>query len=143
MYSMLRDGFFHNDGAIASDHSESSLGAPPLAPEQVNVMSRRVTPSTYASPYNSKRWRTERLEHLRNEPFCRFCAEQGRMIPAAVIDHIKPWRGDLSLFWNRANWQSLCKTCHDGAKQRFEKSGHLIGSNAAGMPLDPNHLWNK
>lgn len=31
---------------------------------------------------------------------------------ATELDHIKPHRGDLQLFHNRANWQALCKTCH-------------------------------
>ena len=36
------------------------------------------------------------------------------MISAAVIvDHIKPHRGDKVLFWDRNNWQPLCKMHHD------------------------------
>ena len=30
-----------------------------------------------------------------------------------VIDHIIPHRGDPILFWDRSNWQPLCKDCHD------------------------------
>jgi 5-methylcytosine-specific restriction endonuclease McrA len=107
-----------------------------------SIHQRIVKAPNRASPYNTKRWRVERLDHLRSEPFCRFCAEQGRKIPATVVDHIQPWRGNLTLFWDRTNWQSLCKSCHDGAKQRLERSGHLVGSDASGMPLDPAHHWN-
>lgn len=32
---------------------------------------------------------------------------------ANVVDHIKPHRGDKVLFWDSANWQPLCKECHD------------------------------
>jgi len=32
---------------------------------------------------------------------------------ATVVDHIKPHRGDKTLFWERSNWQALCKQCHD------------------------------
>ena len=31
----------------------------------------------------------------------------------AVVDHIIPHKGDKVLFWDRSNWQPLCKTCHD------------------------------
>jgi 5-methylcytosine-specific restriction enzyme A len=30
-----------------------------------------------------------------------------------VVDHIIPHRGDMTLFWNRKNWQAMSKTCHD------------------------------
>jgi 5-methylcytosine-specific restriction endonuclease McrA len=46
--------------------------------------------------------------------------------PAAnspVVDHIRPHRGDLSLFWDEANLQALCKRCHDTEKQSQERSG--------------------
>jgi len=31
--------------------------------------------------------------------------------PATQTDHVVPHRGDRALFWNVANWQSLCHTC--------------------------------
>lgn len=30
-----------------------------------------------------------------------------------MVDHITPHKGDRGLFWDRNNWQALCKTCHD------------------------------
>jgi len=62
--------------------------------------------------------------------------------PARIVDHIRPHRGDLGLFWDSNNWQSLCWTCHSSTKQRSEKSGHLRGSDVHGQPLDPAHAWN-
>ncbi|WP_390622926.1 HNH endonuclease [Ralstonia syzygii] len=35
------------------------------------------------------------------------------MVPATVVDHIVPHKGDQHLFWRRSNWQALCKACHD------------------------------
>jgi len=32
---------------------------------------------------------------------------------ATVVDHITPHKGDNDLFWDRANWQSLCESCHN------------------------------
>ena len=47
----------------------------------------------------------------------------------------------MTKFWDSANWQSLCKTCHDSIKQRMEKSGVVEGCDVNGIPLDPNHPW--
>jgi len=56
-----------------------------------------------------------RTAFLRDHPLCtgRACVENGRVTPATVVDHKTPHRGDMALFWDRSNWQSLCKTCHD------------------------------
>jgi 5-methylcytosine-specific restriction protein A len=32
---------------------------------------------------------------------------------AQVVDHAIPHHGDVAVFWNPNNWQSLCKCCHD------------------------------
>ncbi|MCA0996301.1 HNH endonuclease signature motif containing protein [Alloyangia pacifica] len=40
--------------------------------------------------------------------------------PATVVDHIIAHRGDMTLFWDKANWQPLCKSCHNREKQRQE-----------------------
>lgn len=34
------------------------------------------------------------------------------MVLATVVDHKRPHRGDLQLFWDRNNWQGLCEDCH-------------------------------
>lgn len=47
----------------------------------------------------------------------------------------------MALFWDRANWQSLCKQCHDSAKQAAERSGIIRGCDLSGIPLDNNHSW--
>ena len=38
---------------------------------------------------------------------------QSEVVAAVVVDHIWPHKGDRALFWDRGNWQSLCKACHD------------------------------
>lgn len=59
------------------------------------------------------RWRKARQMYLNRNPLCVMCREEGRLTPATVVDHIKPHRGDKTLFWDEDNWQSLCKQCHD------------------------------
>ena len=91
--------------------------------------------------YSTAGWQALRGQQLRLEPTCRLCRQAGRVTPATVADHITPHRGDRARFFDPANLQSLCKTCHDGAKQRLEKSGHLKGSGLDGLPLDGTHPW--
>lgn len=62
--------------------------------------------------YNSK-WRRLSKAYLRKHPMCVKCMAKGRYIPATVVDHIQPHRGDEKLMWNQDNWQALCKPCHD------------------------------
>jgi len=40
-------------------------------------------------------------------------AAEGKIVPATVVDHIIPHRGDQKLFWDQTNWEALCKECHD------------------------------
>ena len=83
-----------------------------------------------------------RYHQLSNHPLCAMCAKLGKITPATIADHIKAHRGDEELFFDGENLQSLCKTCHDGAKQQMEKSGTLRGCGLDGLPLDANHHWN-
>ena len=62
--------------------------------------------------YNAE-WRKARLAFLKHNPLCAKCLSEGRYIPATVVDHIIPHRGDKKLFWDKDNWQPLCKSCHD------------------------------
>jgi 5-methylcytosine-specific restriction enzyme A len=59
----------------------------------------------------SRRWQQLRAEVLRDDPFCRACPP-GRRRVTADIDHIIPHGGDPQRFWDRANLQGLCKSCH-------------------------------
>lgn len=67
----------------------------------------------------------------------------GRVSKAEVVDHKQPHKGAHKLFWDPKNHQPMCKQCHDRHKQRLEKSGLVVGCNANGIPIDPNHHWKK
>ena len=69
--------------------------------------------------------------------------KRGVIKEAAVVDHITPHKGDMKLFWDSDNWQSLCKQCHDSEKQRLEKSGKQIGCDITGIPMDATHHWHQ
>jgi 5-methylcytosine-specific restriction endonuclease McrA len=59
------------------------------------------------------------------------------------VDHVTPHKGDLALFFNRENWQSLCKRCHDHVKANIERNGTRPGTRLDGTPVDPAHAWNQ
>ena len=44
-----------------------------------------------------------------------------------VVDHKRPHRGNLALFWNEDNLQAVCKAYHDSEKQRIEKAAARPG----------------
>jgi 5-methylcytosine-specific restriction protein A len=58
-------------------------------------------------------WKKARLQYLREFPLCVACQSRGVVRLANVVDHIKDHKGDLTLFWGRDNWQSLCTTDHN------------------------------
>lgn len=101
------------------------------------------------------RWQKARDVWLAEHSTCVECRKHGRVERATVVDHIKPHRlgfalesGDAAaisaarkLFWDRSNWQSLCKLCHDSYKQRLEKSGEP-GCGLDGIPRRSTHHWN-
>jgi 5-methylcytosine-specific restriction protein A len=90
------------------------------------------------------KWRKRRLAFLAQNPLCVMCKREGRITAADTVDHIKPHKGDLKLFWDKAgNWQALCSSCHSQKKQREEIHGHSNEVDLSGWPVDPRHPVNK
>jgi 5-methylcytosine-specific restriction enzyme A len=73
--------------------------------------------------YTHRRWRNLRARHLAKHPLCVMCEAGQRTTIATVVDHIVPHQGDMALFWDQTNLQSLCKPHHDVTKQSIEKGG--------------------
>ena len=76
---------------------------------------------TYRGLYKTAAWRQLRRQQLQREPLCFMCARVGLLTGAEIVDHIRPHRGNRSLFFDPANLQSLCKRHHDQTKQSWEK----------------------
>ena len=55
--------------------------------------------------------------------FTVMCEAENKIRVGTVVDHRIPHKGDQTLFWDTNNWQTLCKSHHDGDKQVIEKSG--------------------
>jgi hypothetical protein len=67
-------------------------------------------------------WQTAARQHRIANPYCAWCGEQvwlGDSERQPPIDHIVPHHGDMRLFWDQSNWQTLCEDCH-GQKTRSE-----------------------
>ena len=58
-------------------------------------------------------WQRQSKMFLREHPLCVECLAKGQVVPATVVDHIKPHRGNRELFRDPMNWQPLCKRHHD------------------------------
>lgn len=91
------------------------------------------------------RWQKARLHHLAAEPLCRECLKESVINDGTkdtngrpqlsknkrglIVDHIRPHNGDMDLFWDPANWQTLCIPHHNSKKQSEEKAGLLFGKS--------------
>jgi 5-methylcytosine-specific restriction protein A len=90
-----------------------------------------------ASRGYGKRWQKAREYFLNHNPICIRCERDKEIIkPARVVDHIRPHKGNQKLFWDRENWQALCKPCHD-RKTVLEDGGF---GNATTSDTEPEGL---
>jgi 5-methylcytosine-specific restriction protein A len=67
-------------------------------------------PSPSARGYNAQ-WVRASQAYLRRNPVCAICKVPG-LRTKMCVDHIIPHKGDMKLFWDIENWQSLCRHCH-------------------------------
>lgn len=90
-------------------------------PERDKVRSASVP---WRQWYKTARWRQLRLRVFERDLFtCQWpgCGRVTGEPSQLVCDHVRPHRGDEALFWDEGNLQTLCKPCHDSAKQREER----------------------
>jgi len=97
----------------------------------------------YKNLYKTKQWRSLRKYQLMKQPWCQCPHHHGLKIPANIVDHIKPHKGNRSLFFDSTNLQSLTKQCHDKQKQSEERGGRGfdMGCNENGEPLNKDSEW--
>lgn len=82
-----------------------------IAKKQADALKNRK-PHEHSKLYNWQ-WKKVRANYLMLNPLCVECDKYGLLEPATVVDHIRPHKGNLDLFWNESNYQPLCKSCHD------------------------------
>ncbi len=105
---------------------------------------RSEAAKVYRAWYRTKAWAQARADQLAAQPLCEPCLKRKLIVPATVVNHREPHRGDWSLFINPSNHQSVCKPCHDGPIQQAEHHGYHHGVGGDGLPLDPGHpFWGR
>lgn len=92
--------------------------------------------------YKTRLWQDLRAVHLAREPLCRRCKTEGRLTPACVVHHVRPHRGDWTLFKDPSNLASSCKRCHDSTEQSIERRGYDKAVGEDGWPIDEKHPFN-
>lgn len=119
------------------------LGSMPSRLTTVNAGSWRSDKTSSTARGYGYKWQQARAGYLLAHPYCAYCLREvgisynqdavaiglacvraGIGLPhAAVVDHVVPHRGDMKLFWDKTNWQSLCASHHSRDKQREEANG--------------------
>lgn len=95
----------------------------------------------YKKLYDKSRWRNGlRLQKLAEEPLCQRCKRKGLTVAAEVVHHIKPHKGDLTLFFcSTDKLESLCEQCHNVETGRVEQHGFTNDIGSDGWPTDNRH----
>ena len=62
-----------------------------------------------------------RAQHIAKEPMCRECGGYGVRRIGTQVDHITPHDGDMALFLDSENLQTLCDTHHSMKTAREKK----------------------
>jgi 5-methylcytosine-specific restriction endonuclease McrA len=98
--------------------------------------------------YRLAKWTRASREFRRTAEgaLCASCLRLGLVVPSECVDHDPPHNGDVAKFWDRDTWVPLCWSCHS-SKTRADLTGvprRIKGINTVtGMPLDPDHPWNR
>jgi 5-methylcytosine-specific restriction protein A len=92
--------------------------------------------SAYRKLYDTARWSRLRHAQLMLQPLCEFCLITEDITSADVVDHRKAHKGDLDLFYDPENLQSLCKHHHDSAKQMMEHGHRVVTYGVDGYPIE-------
>lgn len=61
--------------------------------------------------YHTSRWTRESKAFRMANPVCAMCEAEGILTPSEVTDHIIPV-AVCDDFWDRDNWQALCRKCN-------------------------------
>jgi len=66
----------------------------------------------YRALYTTIGWSDMKRNQLRSHPLCAEHGRKGRVVAGSQVDHIIPHKGDLALFFDPSNLQTLCASCH-------------------------------
>lgn len=101
------------------------LGTPPANEAERSRLRDETQP--WRAWYKTARWHRLRKQIIKRDGDQ--CRQTGALLVgrrnapnSAVVDHIRPHRGDPKLFWDPNNLQTVAKHWHDSVKQKQEKA---------------------
>lgn len=113
------------------------------------IQQTKRKPSMSTHSYGST-WRKLRATILRQRPLCAECEKQGKLVKAQHLDHIRPHKGDMALFYDPDNLQGLCHSCHsrktaqeDGGFGNAPSDKPSKACGVDGIPTDGRHHWRR
>lgn len=108
---------------------------------EINPSSWRTDKATSSQRGYGYKWQQARAAYLLKHPLCVMCLSaanvheqalesvilactaKGIAIPwANTVDHKVAHRGDMKVFWDSTQWQSLCGPCHSSHAQRRDNA---------------------
>ncbi|MCR4508918.1 HNH endonuclease [Pseudomonas sp. 32.2.56] len=91
--------------------------------EQLKKANKRYNPRRADSDkfYDTAAWRRFRRYYLITHPLCVDCEAEGLVVPAVVVDHIKPFKERPDLALDETNMRGLCRP-HDN-RRRHDRRG--------------------
>lgn len=92
--------------------------------------------AAYRRLYKTASWQRLREHQLAKQPLCEFCLRTEEITVAEVVDHRIKHDGDLDLFHDQDNLQSLCKHHHDSAKQMIDHGKNVVTYGLDGYPIE-------
>jgi hypothetical protein len=103
---------------------------------------RRLADTETRKLHKTKRWQDLRWSVLLRDQFtCQICRRLEGDTSQLVCDHVEPHRGDIQKFW-AGPFQTLCKPCHDGQKQKEEVAARAAGLDVyGGKPASSRPDW--
>ena len=104
------------------------------APRNPKALREKLRGSAAARGYG-RRWQKTSAAWLVSHPLCvdPYGLHGERPERATLTDHIVPRKGDMDVFWDSGNWQSLCSGCH--SRKTAEEDGgfgHPVRAQAQG-----------
>jgi 5-methylcytosine-specific restriction enzyme A len=86
--------------------------------------------------YDSRWWKESRAYLLiPGNQHCLTCALKGIRTPANTVAHRIAHKGNVTLFWDRANWQPSCRECNSRQAVELEGGFGGVGSKVSGADV--------
>ena len=103
---------------------------------------RRLADTETRKLHKTARWEKLRWSVLQRDQFtCQICGRLEGDTSKLVCDHVEPHRGTVEKFWS-GPFQTLCKPCHDGQKQKEEVAARAAGLDVyGGKPASYRPEW--